>query len=84
MITIITSICNKSMSVACLMLVGRIRSIVAIIPADRRGNHQYFPITEMTIHYEDYKLHIKNYIVRLLRRRWDGCTGNKLNKVEPV
>ncbi len=42
------------------------------------------PITEMAVHYEDYKLHIKNYINRLWQRRWDGCAGNKLNKVEPV
>ena len=44
----------------------------------------YLPITEMGVHYEDHKLHIKNYINRLWQRRWDDCTGNKLNKVEPV
>ncbi len=42
------------------------------------------PITELSIHYEDYKFHIKNYIDRLWQRRWDACAGNKLNKVEPV
>ena len=37
------------------------------------------PITEMGIHYEDYKLHINNYIDRLWQRKWDEYTGNKLN-----
>ena len=38
----------------------------------------------MSIHYEDYKLHIKNYIDRLWQRNWDECTGNTLTKVELV
>ncbi len=42
------------------------------------------PVSELGIDYADYKLHIKNYIDRLWQRRWDGCTENKLNKVEPV
>ena len=43
------------------------------------------PVPEMGIHYEDYKLHIKTYIIdRLWQRKWDECTGYKLNKVEPV
>ena len=42
------------------------------------------PITEMGIRYEDYKLHIKNYLDKLWQRNWNECTGNKLNKVELV
>ena len=42
------------------------------------------PITEMVIQYEDYKLHIKDYIDTLWQRKWDECTENRLNKVEPV
>ena len=41
-------------------------------------------IMEFGIHYEDYKLHIENYINRLWQRKWDGCTENKLNKVQPL
>ncbi len=53
--------------------------------ADKVGKQVLdLPVTEMDIYYEDYKLHIKNYIDRLWQRRWDECTGNKLNKVEPV
>ena len=36
------------------------------------------------IHYEDYELHIKNYIDRLWHRIWDESMGNTLNKMEPV
>ena len=53
--------------------------------ADKAAKHALsLPITEMAIHHEDYKLHIKNYIGRPWQRKWDGCTGNGLNKVEPV
>ena len=53
--------------------------------ADKVAKHNLdLPITEIAIHYEDYKLHIKNCIARLWQRKWDRCTGNNLNKVEPV
>ena len=53
--------------------------------ADKVAKHALdLPITEIAIRYEDYKLHKKNYIDRIWQRKWDGCTGNKLNKVEPV
>ncbi len=53
--------------------------------ADEAAKHDLdLPITEICIHYEDYKLHIKNYIDRLWRRKWDSCIRNKLNIVESV
>ena len=42
------------------------------------------PVTEMGIHYEDYKLQVKNYIDRLWQRKWDECTGNKLNIISCI
>ena len=37
--------------------------------ADEAAKHALdLPITEMSIHYEDYKLHIKDYIDRLCQR----------------
>ena len=53
--------------------------------ADNVDKHALdLPITELSIHYEDFKFHIKNDIDRVGQRRWDACTGNKLNKMEPV
>ena len=40
------------------------------------------PITDVYIHYDDYKVHTKNYIERLWQRKWDKCTKNRLYKVE--
>ncbi len=37
---------------------------------------QDLPITDLSIHYEDYKFHIKNYIDILWQREWDACAGN--------
>ena len=46
--------------------------------ADKAAKHGLnLPVMEMDIHYEDYKLHTKNYIDRLWQRKWDGYTGNK-------
>ena len=42
------------------------------------------PVTDMGIHYEDYKLHIKNYQDKLWQRKWDESTRNELNKVESL
>ena len=39
-------------------------------------------ITEIGIHSEDYKLHIRNYINWLWQREWDDCTENRLHKVQ--
>ena len=50
--------------------------------ADKAAKHALdLPITKMGIHYEDYKLRIKNYVGRLWQREWDECTENRLNKV---
>ncbi len=40
------------------------------------------PVTEMGIHYEDYKL--QRIIYTDYGREDDECIGNKLNKVKPV
>ena len=50
----------------------------------KKLNSLDLPFTEMSIHFENYKLHMKNYIDRLWQGEWDGCSGHKLNKVEPV
>ena len=47
-------------------------------------------ITEMSIHYDNYNLYIKNYIDRLWERECDKCMDNELNnhclenKVQPL
>ena len=33
------------------------------------------PITDMDIHYEDYTLHMNNYIDKLWQKKWNNCTG---------
>ena len=41
-------------------------------------------VTKMGIHYEEYKLHMKNYIDRQWQGRLDVWTENKLNKVQAL
>ena len=53
--------------------------------ADKAAKHALdLPITEITIHCQDYKSYIKINIDMLLHRGWDECTENRLNKVQQL